>query len=115
MYLFCRPPSVEEGKKLSGEINAKDKTEANEKIDSQNKQNAKKKGKGKKGKKGKGRGKKSNGEVSEDDRAVLGKFLDSLRGSRRLMVRTFCSSCFHHLFSLFVSESFYFINSAEQD
>uniref|UniRef100_A0A3Q3FMA8 Coiled-coil domain containing 80 like 2 n=1 Tax=Kryptolebias marmoratus TaxID=37003 RepID=A0A3Q3FMA8_KRYMA len=82
-----KPPStVEEEKKQSGGINTKDKVEANEKIDSSNKQSTKKKGKGKKGKKGKGKGKKSNREVGDDDKAVLGKFLDSLRGFRRLML-----------------------------
>lgn len=90
IYLFCRPSStVDEKKKQNGGTNPEDKVEANEKLDAQNKQSPKKKGKGKKGKKGKGRGKKSNKEVSEEDKVVMGNFLNSLRGSRRLMVRTF--------------------------
>lgn len=54
------------------------------------KQSSKRKDKGKKGRKGKGRGKKSNKDVSEKDRAVLKEFLDTFRGTRRLMVRVGC-------------------------
>lgn len=54
----------------------------------QEKQNSKKKkDKGKKGRKGKGRGKKSNKDISEKDRAALKEFLDTFRETRRLMVR----------------------------
>lgn len=51
------------------------------------KQSSKKKDKGKKGRKGKGRGKKSNKDISEKDRAALREFLDTFRETRRLMVR----------------------------
>lgn len=84
----CRPGStVEEGKKIHGEKNSEDKKEQNINEDTQEKQSSKKKGKGKKGKKGKGRGKKSNREASETDLTALKEFLDSLKGTRRLMVR----------------------------
>lgn len=88
--LYYRPdPAVEEGKKKHGGKNSEDEKDQNVKDDVQEKQTSKKKGKGKKGKKGKGRGKKSNREVSEKDKTALKEFLDSLRGTRRLMVRTF--------------------------
>lgn len=58
------------------EPNAKDDT---------HKPSPKKKGKGKKGKK-KGRGKKSNREVSEKDKAAFRNFVDSLQGTKRLML-----------------------------
>uniref|UniRef100_A0A3P8SHG1 Coiled-coil domain containing 80 like 2 n=1 Tax=Amphiprion percula TaxID=161767 RepID=A0A3P8SHG1_AMPPE len=74
---------VEEGKKR-GQSN-EDKIEPNLKDDTQEKQ-TKKKGKGKKGKKGKGRGKKSNREASEKDKTALKEFVDSLKGTRRLML-----------------------------
>nr|XP_015796375.2 coiled-coil domain-containing protein 80 [Nothobranchius furzeri] len=80
-----RPPS-EDGQKTERDQDIQDKEEPNKKSDSESKQSSKKKGKGKKGKKGKGRGKKSNQEVSEEDKAALGRFLDTLRGSRRLML-----------------------------
>lgn len=89
IYLFCRPSStVGESKKQNGGTNPEDKVEANENADSLQKESTKKKGKGKKGKKGKGRGKKSNKEVSDEDKVIMGTFLKSLSGSRRLMVRT---------------------------
>ncbi|XP_023123839.2 coiled-coil domain-containing protein 80 [Amphiprion ocellaris] len=75
---------VEEGKKR-GQSN-EDKIEPNLKDDTQEKQTSKKKGKGKKGKKGKGRGKKSNREASEKDKTALKEFVDSLKGTRRLML-----------------------------
>ncbi|XP_055009817.1 coiled-coil domain-containing protein 80 [Boleophthalmus pectinirostris] len=59
--------------------------EPNAKGDSNDKASPKKKGKGKKGKK-KGRGRKSSREVSEKDKAALRAFMDSLRGTRRLML-----------------------------
>lgn len=87
---FCRLDStVEEVKKIHGGKNGEDKKEGNVNEDRQEKQSSKKKGKGKKGKKGKGRGKKSNREASEKDKTALKEFLDTLRGTRRLMVRTF--------------------------
>lgn len=79
---------MEEGKKRHGSKNSEDTTE-NVKDDTQEKQSSKKKGKGKKGKKGKGRGKKSNREASEKDKTALKEFMDNLKGTRRLMVRTF--------------------------
>ncbi|XP_058474036.1 coiled-coil domain-containing protein 80 [Solea solea] len=79
-------PSEEEGKKTHGEKNGEDKKEQNVKGDSQEKQSSKKKGKGRKGKKGKGRGKKSNKEASEKDKKALKEFLDSFKGTRRLML-----------------------------
>ncbi|AWP15157.1 putative coiled-coil domain-containing protein 80-like [Scophthalmus maximus] len=79
-------PAVEEGKKKHGGKNSEDEKDQNVKDDVQEKQTSKKKGKGKKGKKGKGRGKKSNREVSEKDKTALKEFLDSLRGTRRLML-----------------------------
>ena len=89
LVLYCRPESaVEEGKKPHGGRNTEDKREQNVRDDTQDKPGSKKKGKGKKGKKGKGRGKKSNREASEKDKAALKDFLESLKGSRRLMVRT---------------------------
>lgn len=90
-FLFYRRPesTVEEGKKRHGGKNSEDQKAENVKEDIQEKQSSKKKGKGKKGKKGKGRGKKSNKEASEKDKTALKEFLDSLRGTRRLMVRTF--------------------------
>ncbi|XP_022061881.2 coiled-coil domain-containing protein 80 [Acanthochromis polyacanthus] len=75
---------VQEGKKR-GRSN-EDKIEPNVKDDTQEKQTSKKKGKGKKGKKGKGRGKKSNREASEKDKIALKEFVDSLKGTRRLML-----------------------------
>lgn len=88
--LYCRPDStVEEGKTIHGGKNSEGKKKQNAKEGMQEKQNSKKKGKGKKGKKGKGRGKKSNREPSETDITALKEFLDSLKGTRRLMVRTF--------------------------
>ncbi len=88
-FLFsCRlDPIVEEGRIRQGEKNTEDKKGDNVKEDTQEKQSSKKKGKGKKGKKGKGRGKKSNREASERDKTALKEFLDSLKGTRRLMVR----------------------------
>lgn len=80
---------MEDGKKIHGGKNGEDKKEGNVNEDRQEKQSSKKKGKGKKGKKGKGRGKKSNREASEKDKTALKEFLDTLRGTRRLMVRTF--------------------------
>lgn len=88
--LYCRADStVKEGKKGHGGKNSEDTTEKNVKDDTREKQSSKKKGKGKKGKKGKGRGKKSNREASDKDKAALREFLDSLKGTRRLMVRRF--------------------------
>lgn len=85
--LYFRPDStVEEGKKIHGGKNSEGKKEQNAKEGTQEKKNSKKKGKGKKGN---GRGKKSNREASETDITALREFLDSLRGTRRLMVRTF--------------------------
>uniref|UniRef100_UPI0037E93142 coiled-coil domain-containing protein 80 n=1 Tax=Semicossyphus pulcher TaxID=241346 RepID=UPI0037E93142 len=79
-----RPDSaVEEEKKRHGEKKSEEK---NVKDDTQEKQSSKKKGKGKKGKKGKGRGKKSNREASEKDKTALREFLDSFKGTRRLML-----------------------------
>lgn len=80
---------MDEKKKLHGGQKTEDEAEPNTQVDKQDKKGSKKKGKGKKGKKRKGRGKKSSRETSEEDKTVLKKFLDSLRGSRRLMVRTF--------------------------
>ncbi|XP_010735397.3 coiled-coil domain-containing protein 80 [Larimichthys crocea] len=76
--------AVEEGKKRHK--NSENKKEEKAKEETQEKQSSKKKGKGKKGKKGKGRGKKSNREASEKDKAALKEFLDSLKGTRRLML-----------------------------
>lgn len=87
--VFYRPEAVDEGKKSHGGKKNDDKTQLNVKEDTQEKQSSKKKGKGKKGKKGKGRGKKSNREASEKDKEALKNFLDSLKGTRRLMVRIF--------------------------
>ncbi|XP_037607814.1 coiled-coil domain-containing protein 80 [Sebastes umbrosus] len=82
-----RPGSaVEEGKRRHGGKNSEDKKEQNVKDDTREKPSSKKKGKGKKGKKGKGRGKKSNREASEKDKTALKEFLDSLKGTRRLML-----------------------------
>ncbi|KAG8010655.1 Coiled-coil domain-containing protein 80, partial [Nibea albiflora] len=77
--------AVEEGKKRHK--SSENKKEEKAKEETQEKQGReKKKGKGKKGKKGKGRGKKSNREASEKDKAALKEFLDSLKGTRRLML-----------------------------
>lgn len=103
MVLSYSPdPSEEEGKKTHGGKNSKDKKAQNVKDDSQEKHGSKKKGKGRKGKKGKGRGKKSNREASEKDKAVLKDFLETFKGTRRLMVRTFSppSSTDHITFTL---------------
>lgn len=81
---FCRPHSAVENVKKNR--NTQEKVEPGVKADIQDKQSSKKKNKKKKGKKGKGRGKKSSREASEEDKAALKKLLDSLRGSRRLMV-----------------------------
>ncbi|KAM6901296.1 coiled-coil domain-containing protein 80 [Lycodopsis pacificus] len=82
-----RPVSaVEEGKIRNGGLNSEDKKEQNVKDDTQEKPRSKKKGKGKKGKKGKGRGKKSNREPSEKDKTALAEFLNTLKGTRRLML-----------------------------
>ncbi|XP_038590666.1 coiled-coil domain-containing protein 80 isoform X1 [Micropterus salmoides] len=82
-----RPDStLEEGKRRHGGKNSEDTKEDNVKDHTQEKQSSKKKGKGKKGKKGKGRGKKSNREASEKDITALKAFLDSLKGTRRLML-----------------------------
>ncbi|XP_029372217.1 coiled-coil domain-containing protein 80 [Echeneis naucrates] len=78
--------AVEEGKKQQGGGQSEDTKEKNVKDEAQEKQSSKKKGKGKKGKKGKGRGKKSNREVSEKEKTALKEFLDSLKGTRRLML-----------------------------
>lgn len=86
---FRPDETVEEGKKGRGGKNTEDPKEKNVKDDTLEKQSSKKKGKGKKGKKGKGRGKKSNREASDKDKAALREFLDSLKGTRRLMVRLF--------------------------
>ncbi|XP_072228408.1 coiled-coil domain-containing protein 80 [Leuresthes tenuis] len=77
-------PTVEDGKKRHRGQKTEEKAEPNEK----DKQSTKKKGRKerKKGQKGKGRGKKSNRETSEEEKTALKKFLDSLRGSRRLML-----------------------------
>lgn len=86
---YCRPDSaVEEGKRRNLEENSEDNKEQNAKEDTEETQRSKKKGKGKKGKKGKARGKKSNREVSEKDKSALKEFLNNLKGTRRLMVRT---------------------------
>ncbi|XP_061589383.1 coiled-coil domain-containing protein 80 [Cololabis saira] len=83
----ARPHStVEDKKKIHGGQKTEDKVEPNVRVDKQNKKSSKKKSKGKKGKKGKGRGRKSSRDVSEEDKTSLKKFLDSLRGSRRLML-----------------------------
>lgn len=74
-------------KKVQEGGNGEDTKEADKHDDVQEKQSSKKKDKGKKGRKGKGRGKKSNREVSEKDKTALREFLDTLRGTRRLMVR----------------------------
>ncbi|MEQ2261888.1 hypothetical protein XENORESO_017427 [Xenotaenia resolanae] len=80
-----RPPSpTDKGKKRAGGQNSKNKEKTNINADTENKEKAKKKGKRNKGKKGKG--KKTNREVSEDDKTALGTFLESIRGSRRLML-----------------------------
>lgn len=79
-------PTVEEGKKRHEGHNNEGKTEPKEIDNTEEKQGSKKKGKGKKGKKGKGRGKKSNKEASEKDKTALKQFLDSLKGTRRLML-----------------------------
>ncbi|KAI3362388.1 hypothetical protein L3Q82_012690 [Scortum barcoo] len=82
-----RPDSVvEEGKKRHGGKNSEDRKEESAKDETQEKQSSKRKGKGKKGKKGKGRGKKSNREASEKDKTALREFMDSLKGTRRLML-----------------------------
>ncbi|XP_068561584.1 coiled-coil domain-containing protein 80 [Cebidichthys violaceus] len=82
-----RPVSaVEEGKIRNGGKNSEDKKEQNVKDEARDKQRSKKKGKGKKGKKGKGRGKKSNREASEKDKTALTEFLNTLKGTRRLML-----------------------------
>ncbi|KAM6902249.1 coiled-coil domain-containing protein 80 [Xenentodon cancila] len=78
--------NVEDNKKIRGGQNTEDKVEPNVQVDKQNKKSSRKKSKGKKGKKGKGRGKKSSREASEQDKTALKKFLESLRGSRRLML-----------------------------
>ena len=80
---------MEEGKKRHRGKTSEVEKEVNVKEDTQEKQSSKRKGKGKKGKKGKGRGKKSNREASEKDKTALKTFLDSFKGSRRLMVRSF--------------------------
>ncbi|KAK5620199.1 hypothetical protein CRENBAI_000696 [Crenichthys baileyi] len=80
-----RPPSpTDEGKKTARGQNSKNKEKTNIKADTETKEKAKKKGKRNKGKKGKG--KKTNREVSEEDETALGTFLESIRGSRRLML-----------------------------
>ncbi|XP_027881053.1 coiled-coil domain-containing protein 80 [Xiphophorus couchianus] len=79
------PSSTDKGKEKNGGQNTKNK-EPNIKTETEKKQSTKKKGKGKKGKKGKGRGKKSSREVNEEDKTALRIFLDSMRGSRRLML-----------------------------
>ncbi|RVE65718.1 hypothetical protein OJAV_G00119180 [Oryzias javanicus] len=79
-----RPHSAVENVKKNR--NTEEKVEPGVKADIQDKQSSKKKNKKKKGKKGKGRGKKSSREASEEDKAALKKLLDSLRGSRRLML-----------------------------
>ncbi|KAM9734410.1 coiled-coil domain-containing protein 80 [Menidia menidia] len=76
--------TMEEGRKTHGGQKHEDKTEPNVKPDTKNKETERKKGKGKKGKKGKGRGKKSNSE--DEEKTALKTFLDSFRGSRRLML-----------------------------
>ncbi|XP_035524147.1 coiled-coil domain-containing protein 80 [Morone saxatilis] len=82
-----RPDStLDEGKKRQGGKKSEDKKEENIKEDNQEKHSSKKRGKGKKGKRGKGRGKKSNREASEKDKTALKEFLDSLKGTRRLML-----------------------------
>ncbi|KAM8743124.1 coiled-coil domain-containing protein 80 isoform 2-T2 [Acanthopagrus schlegelii] len=78
--------TVEEGKKRHRGKTSEVEKEVNVKEDTQEKQSSKRKGKGKKGKKGKGRGKKSNREASEKDKTALKMFLDSFKGSRRLML-----------------------------
>lgn len=98
-FLYCRPDSaVKKEKNRHGGQNSEDKTEPNAKDDPQEKHSSKKKGKGKKGKKGKGRGKKSNREASEKDKAALKDLLDKLKGSRRLMVRSFYDILSYTLF-----------------
>ncbi|MED6280077.1 hypothetical protein CHARACLAT_007191, partial [Characodon lateralis] len=80
-----RPPSAaDEGKKRAGGQNSKNKEKTNINADTENKEKANKKGKRNKGKKGKG--KKTNREVNEEDKTALGTFLESIRGSRRLML-----------------------------
>lgn len=97
----CRADStVEEGKKRHRGKNSEVEKEVNVKEDTQEKQSSKRKGKGKKGKKGKGRGKKSNREASEKDKTALKAFLDSFKGSRRLMVRSFSFVCPFFLLAL---------------
>ncbi|TDH01992.1 hypothetical protein EPR50_G00168330 [Perca flavescens] len=82
-----RPDStVEEGKRRHEGKNSEDEKGQNVNDGTQQKQSSKKKGKGKKGRKGKGRGKKSNREASENEKTALKKFLDSLKGKRRLML-----------------------------
>ncbi|XP_028318658.1 coiled-coil domain-containing protein 80 [Gouania willdenowi] len=82
-----RPGSTVEEEKKNHEVqNKEDKTQSKKEENTQEKESSKKKGKGKKGKKGKGRGKKSNREPSEKDITALKELLDSLRGTRRLMV-----------------------------
>ncbi|XP_034566111.1 coiled-coil domain-containing protein 80 [Notolabrus celidotus] len=82
-----RPDStVGEGKKRNGGQNSGDKKEHKVEDNTQEKQSTKKKGKGKKGKKGKGRGKKSSREASEKEKTALKEFLDSFKGTRRLML-----------------------------
>lgn len=78
---------MEEDKKAHQEKKSGNKKEQNAKEDTQE-HHSKKNGKGKKRKKGKGRGKKSSREASQTDMKALKEFLDSFRGTRRLMVRT---------------------------
>lgn len=106
--LYCRPDSTaEERKKIHGGKNSEDKKEHNTKEITQEKQSSKKKGKGKKGKKGKGRGKKSNREASETDITALKEFLDTLRGTRRLMVRTFLLYNRFNILSILTTPSYH--------
>ncbi|XP_068191288.1 coiled-coil domain-containing protein 80 [Antennarius striatus] len=78
--------TVEQEKKTHSGKNNEDNKEQNVKELSRGKQKSKKKDKGKKGKKRKGRGKKSNREASEKDKKALKEFLDTMKGSRRLML-----------------------------
>lgn len=83
---------MDEGKKRNGGKNKDDKKEHKAEDNTQEKQSTKKKGKGRKGKKGKGRGRKSSREASEKDKTALKEFLDTFKGTRRLMVRIFSFS-----------------------
>lgn len=88
MSCFRSDSAVQDGRKIHKGKNSEATKQQNVKPDTQQTP-SKKKGKGKKGKKGKGRGKKSNREASETDTTALREFLDSFKGTRRLMVSVY--------------------------